>query len=54
MDRLTAVAPQRVLDATFWPTLASSAPGTAEQVRADLAPLLAESLGTAFVPTAGS
>jgi hypothetical protein len=49
MDRLTALPPQRILDAGFWPVLAGAAPeSTPAQIRAALAPVLARDLGRDF------
>jgi hypothetical protein len=49
MDRLTALPPQRVLDAEFWPLLGAAATtSTPAEMRAALAPVLARDLGPAF------
>ncbi len=51
MDRLSALAPQRVLDAGFWQVLSSAADtATPREVREALAPVLIADLGREFVP----
>jgi hypothetical protein len=54
MDRLTAVPPQRVLDAGFWSVLKSSAGAAPAAVRAELAPVLSADLGPTFAAQAVS
>lgn len=51
LDRLTAVAPQRLLDAGLWELLRGLEPDVAaQQVRDTLAPAVADRLGRAFAP----
>lgn len=49
LDRLTATPPQRVLDATFWDVLTTTAPDApADEVQARLADAVRTSLGAGF------
>jgi len=51
LDRMTVVAPERLLQADFWEVLAGAAPdATADQLQQQLAPRVEASLGAAFVP----
>jgi predicted O-methyltransferase YrrM len=52
LDRLTAVPPQRVLDAGFWSVLASASwRSPADELRAELRSQLRTSLGREFAPS---
>ncbi|HKA67969.1 MAG TPA: class I SAM-dependent methyltransferase [Actinomycetes bacterium] len=51
LDRTTALPPERVLEASFWEVLSGAATdASSDDVRAQLAPRLARSLGRAFAP----